>query len=339
MIRRVSADGLLWLCGISIVTAACSGGADTSSTPAQDDEPPAATAAQSVTTDKACELLTKAEAQTALGSPIEDVNDESAPTPIGTMLRSSCYYESEDGGSVTLTLSRYDDAQNAATKFDALKRMYGAAREVPNLGDAAFAERETLVIKQGNVHLLIKLDPEGANKIVNYSDTKAMDALLAVERQIASRALGRLPASGSTATAGVSAPGSSSKSVCSMLTKAEMEAILGGPLSHAVPNDSPAQTVCTYTGAGGRYAQVTVEWQGGASGMAGTNLAGALMGAAGGQVKTTTPVAGLGDEAVMLIGGVLNVRKGPALVTVDLRMQQDYEAKGKAIAERVLARI
>ena len=66
---------------------------------------------------------------------------------------------------------------------------------------------------------------------------------------------------------------------------------------------------------------------------------GALMGAAGGQTKTTTPVEGLGDEAVMLIGGVLNVRKGPALITVDLRMQQDYEAKGKAIAERVLAGI
>ena len=125
-----------------------------------------------------------------------------------------------------------------------------------------------------------------------------------------------------------------------MVTKAEMEGILGGPLSHAVSSDSPAKTECTYTGAGGRYAQVGVEWQGGQSGMEGLRLAGALMGAAaGGEVKATTKITGLGDEAVMLIGGVLNVRKGPALITVDLRMQEDYDQKAKAIAQKVIAKI
>jgi hypothetical protein len=98
--------------------------------------------------------------------------------------------------------------------------------------------------------------------------------------------------------------------------------------------------VCTYTGAGGRYAQVTVEWQGGESGMAGSNLAGAMMNeATGGNVKASSSIEGLGDEATMIIGGVLNVRKGPALISIDLRMQRDYERKARAIAEQVLTKI
>ena len=74
--------------------------------------------------------------------------------------------------------------------------------------------------------------------------------------------------------------------------------------------------------------------------MAGSNLAGALMNAnTEGEAKATNSVEGLGDEAVMIIGGVLNVRKGPALISIDLRMQRDYERKARAIAEQMLAKI
>jgi hypothetical protein len=68
-------------------------------------------------------------------------------------------------------------------------------------------------------------------------------------------------------------------------------------------------------------------------------MAAAMMGPNAGNVKVTTPVEGIGDEAIMLIGGVLNVRKGQALIAVDLRMQEDGEAKAKAIAQKVIAKL
>lgn len=335
MTTRVFTGRLVWVCWL-IVAAGCSGGGEASKAASATDEE-VATTASNVKTDNACQLLTKGEAQGVLGS-IEDVGDESRPAPIGTMLRSSCFYRG-DGGSVQLTLNSYENAQAAAEKFNALKGLYRGARTVAGLGEDAFAEKEALVVKQGSRHLLIDLKPEGANKITDYSDMKQMDALLARERQVAATALARLPASTSTTVANAASSGASEKSVCSMVTKGEMETILGGSLSHAVPSDTRAQTACTYTGPGGRYAQVTVEWQGGESGMAGTDLAAKLMGEAAGTMKVTTPVEGVGDEAKMLIGGVLNVRKGQALITVDLRMQENSEAKAKAIAQKVIAKL
>ena len=44
-------------------------------------------------------------------------------------------------------------------------------------------------------------------------------------------------------------------------------------------------------------------------------------------------------ELAILPGGTLNVRKGKALISIDLRMQNDYERKAQAIAEKVLAKI
>jgi hypothetical protein len=319
---------------VFVALAACGGSGDKPQ-PA----PPEQTAAAPATrADDGCRLFTKSEAKAALGSSIEKGGKEAPPSPMGTILRGTCFYRSEDGGTAELTVDTYPDAGAAQTRYQTLRRRYRGGRDIGGVGEAAFAHDQVLVAQRGNVHVMVNLDPEGANKIVNYSDTRAMDALYDVERDIASRVFERLPASGQAIASTGSAP--SSRSVCSMITKEQMETILGGPLSFAVPSDTPAQTVCTYTGAGGRYAQVTVEWQGGESGMAGSNLAGALMNeATGGNVKASSSIEGLGDEATMIIGGVLNVRKGPALISIDLRMQRDYERKGRAIAEQVLAKI
>lgn len=315
------------------VAAACSG----ESEPPKSASPESRAEAVTARAEDGCRLFTKSEAKTALGSSIEKGGKENPPSPMGTMLRGTCFYRSEDGGTAELTVDTYPDPAAASAKYERLRRMYRGGRDITGVGEAAFAHDQVLVAQRGNVHVMVNLDPEGANKIVNYSDTKAMDALYAIERGIAARALDRLPATGQSVASAASNP--SSRSVCSMITKEQMEAVLGGPLTYAVPSDTPAQTVCTYTGAG-RYAQVTVEWQGGETGMAGSNLAGALMNAAsGGDVKSTSTIEGLGDEAVMILGGVLNVRKGPALISVDLRMQSDYERKARAIAERVLAKI
>jgi hypothetical protein len=124
-------------------------------------------------------------------------------------------------------------------------------------------------------------------------------------------------------------------SLCTILPKAEMEAILGGPLTNVDAADSPGKTQCTYAGFG-RFADVAIEWGNGEAGMAGARLAGKFMGATAGQIEVMTPIADLGDEAVMMIGGVLNVRNGPDLITVDLRMQKNPEVVGPVIARRII---
>jgi hypothetical protein len=45
---------------------------------------------------------------------------------------------------------------------------------------------------------------------------------------------------------------------------------------------------------------------------------------------------GVGDEAVMMIGGVLSVRKGADLITVDMRTTKNPEVAGAAIARRLI---
>lgn len=286
-------------------------------------------------TDRACELLTKSEAATLLTSSIKTVGDESAPQPMGTMLRSSCFYRSDNGGTVQLTLDKHGDAAVSQEKFDRLVRRYRGGREVAGIGDAAFVHDNVLLIRRGDAHLMIQLNPGGDRKIKSYSDQAEMDAILADERTVAERALQRLPAPGSAVA--VRSPAMSDRSACALVTKDEMERMLGGELAHAVPSDSPAKTTCTYTGAGGRYARIEIEWKGGESGMAGAKLAGSLMqGQADPRIKVASPIEGLGDEAMMVMGGVLNVRKGEALISVDVR-RRDAEQKLREIAEKILA--
>lgn len=129
------------------------------------------------------------------------------------------------------------------------------------------------------------------------------------------------------------------KDACTYVTKAEMEAILGGTLNEPTSSPAGSGTACTYVSATGTYAMLTVDPESGEAAMAGTRAAGAIMDSTAGDVKSTNSLAGLGDEAVMLIGGVLNVRKGAALIAVDLRGQENPEAKGRAIVEKVLARM
>ena len=132
---------------------------------------------------------------------------------------------------------------------------------------------------------------------------------------------------------------SAKASVCTMLPKAEMEMILGGPLTNADATDSAGKTQCTYAGFGGRYADVAIEWGNGEAGMAGARLAGKFMGATAGSVQVMTPIEGLGDEAMMMIGGVLNVRHGADLITIDLRTRKNAEMIGSDIARRVIERM
>ena len=132
------------------------------------------------------------------------------------------------------------------------------------------------------------------------------------------------------------APRAGRKSVCVMIPKAEMETILGGPLASADGKDSPGKTQCTYAGFGGRFADVAIEWGNGEAGMEGARLASKLMASSAGNIEIIKALEGVGDEALMMIGGVLSVRKGADLITVDMRTTKNPEVVGPAIARRII---
>ena len=320
--------GAAWLAAVLLT--ACSSKAENAKTR---DSVEVKSSSAKPTRDDGCRLLSRSEAAAALKSSITKGGKESAPSPIGTMLRSTCFYGSEDGGTVELTVDTYPDVETATSRFDRMMRRYRSGRAVPNVGEAAFAHDKVLVARRGNVHVMVNLDPEGENKIVSFSDTRAMDALYEIASGLAVRSLERIPASGQIAAAA-----QSERSACAMITKDEMSTILGESLIHAVPADSRHQTVCTYTGPR-RFAEVTIEWNGGETGMAASDLAGAMMDrTTSGQSKSSSVVDGIGYDA-RTVASVLHVRKGRTLISVDLRMQKDYEEKSRMIAERILAKL
>jgi hypothetical protein len=126
---------------------------------------------------------------------------------------------------------------------------------------------------------------------------------------------------------------------CSLITQEEMSRILGGAV--ATPEARGALT-CTYRPAVPEtltpYAEVKIDWNGGEQAMTGMRLAGRAMGADAG-FSVFEKIDGVGDEASMMIGGVMNVRQGVILITIDLRMQSDAKEKGSAIANTILARV
>src|SRR5687768_5381440 len=112
-----------WVAGAALAAIACGDAPSTSDAPPASAPPPAAAARQSAPTqtERACELLTKAEAASILGSAIEDDADESSLSPLGDKaLQGSCYYEG-DGGSVKLTVVKHIDANYASERFARLR--------------------------------------------------------------------------------------------------------------------------------------------------------------------------------------------------------------------------
>ena len=169
---------------------ACGSAPETSPPPA----PPAAAAAATGPTERACELLPRAEAEAVLGSPIEDVSDESDPAQMGAFTRSSCFYRAS-AGSVQLIVHTFPDSGAASARYEALRKRYSGidAQDVEGVGKRAFGYREEVTVLAGRWHLMVKLLREGAGKITSYSDTEAMGRLWAEERPIAAKAIGRLP--------------------------------------------------------------------------------------------------------------------------------------------------
>ena len=145
------------------------------------------------------------------------------------------------------------------------------------------------------------------------------------------------PATVATEAASSARPGH--PAACSLITQEEMSRILGGAVAKP---EARGTLTCTYRPgvqeALTPYAEIKIDWTGGQQAMQGMRLAEKAMGQDAG-FAVFDKIDGVGDEASMMIGGVMTVRKGKTLITIDLRMQSDAKEKGSAIANTILARM
>ena len=187
-----------WVAGAALAAMACGDAPSASDASSASAPPPSAAArrAAPIQTEKACELLTRAEAESILGSAIEDDADESSLSPMGDKaLQGSCYYEG-DGGSVKLTVVKHIDVNYASERFARLRDRHDtdpSFRSMSSLGDEAFAEHDFLHVKRSDLILSIQLRRTGERKLKHFGDKPGLDALAADERTIAEEALKRLP--------------------------------------------------------------------------------------------------------------------------------------------------
>jgi hypothetical protein len=185
-----------WFLAIALTCAACSD-SPPDAAPHLEQQATAHVEQQAIAnTENACELLTEEDAEAALGSPIEDETDESSLRPMGEkVLSGRCYYEG-DGGSVSLSVQKHVDAAYAGERFALYRKRSNndpSFRFLDGLGDEAFAERERLHVKRGDLVLVIELKYSGERQLKHYSDKPGLEALAADERKIAQQALQRLP--------------------------------------------------------------------------------------------------------------------------------------------------
>lgn len=155
------------------------------------------------------------------------------------------------------------------------------------------------------------------------------------------------------------------RSGCSLVTRSEMETILGGPIEPPVDSTDASHTKCSYPVPGGLSAVgIQVDWNGGAAGWKGVSLGKTVMDkttAGMGMGDFNEPVAGLGDEAFVQsvkmpklpagsIGGidlsslasgegVLWVKKGKAIMSVTVANQDSAKDKAIAVARVALGRM
>lgn len=125
--------------------------------------------------------------------------------------------------------------------------------------------------------------------------------------------------------AALSGPAYAEPAACTLVSAAEMAAIIGGTLT-AEPDDREGQTKCTYAPQDGftPYAELQISWHDGKPGMAGAK-------AMSGQLKdVTSEFTGLGDEATS-VGPMILIRRGADLITLVLSGIDDSPGKAKRI--------
>lgn len=128
---------------------------------------------------------------------------------------------------------------------------------------------------------------------------------------------------------------------CSLVTRDEMSAILGGDLGTPEGHEGLASTTCRYlptSDASPISAQVTIEWRAGEAAMRAARVAQRAAERVT-DASVSAPLDGLGDEALFMVDSILMIRQGATVITIDLTLQPDARAKGSAIARKLLDRI
>ncbi len=125
-------------------------------------------------------------------------------------------------------------------------------------------------------------------------------------------------------------PARATPDACTLVSAAEMSAILGSPVEAQAPK--PAK--CIYQPASGAspYVEFSVDWGDGAAGMAGVGFASAH------EPGLTSPYDGLGDQAVA-VGPALMIRTGEDLVTIVFSGVDDVPAAAKKIFDTAKAKL
>jgi hypothetical protein len=140
---------------------------------------------------------------------------------------------------------------------------------------------------------------------------------------------------GTTATNSVSSSNSFSPTksetksphdVCSLITKEEIDAVLGDTVSHTEGDENQ----CFYFMEHNGRPMVLVYWGMGETGYKIAQSGGSTM---------SKSVSGIGDEASYAFYGTLTFRKGKDVVIVDLRGFKDAEEKTKTLAQKAIAKL
>lgn len=117
---------------------------------------------------------------------------------------------------------------------------------------------------------------------------------------------------------------------CSLVTKDEVEAVLGATVAAGVADGDD----CNYDAVNQGSAGARISWLHG-------HADAAMQGARAGikMMNLGQPVEGLGDEAIFMAPGVLYVRKGDDLITINLVLAPNALDKTKTLAAKALARL
>ena len=152
---RVVDSVFLFGLGALISLAACGGGG-TGESPGQGAAPADSAAAPPSSGIDPCALVTKAEAEEALGAPVgeaERPSEANIPPHL-----SSCRYTARRGAALailTLMVRTGYGGSESKTGFESAKQQFPGAEAVAGIGEDAFFLGNQLNILQGNVYLTI----------------------------------------------------------------------------------------------------------------------------------------------------------------------------------------
>jgi outer membrane protein OmpA-like peptidoglycan-associated protein len=132
----------------------------------------------------------------------------------------------------------------------------------------------------------------------------------------------------------------SARPVCPLITAAEMGTLLGATIGNPAEKVSADSSSCLYPPAdagSNEQANINIAWNHGPDLSPEKQLASALSGAEPGLEVAHN--SALGDESTYSIDGVLSIRSGQTLISIELPMRPDSEDKAVAVARLLLSRL